>query len=392
MDVGSNKAELLQELIGASTWRTVFDKSLNEPPGRAVSYLLEQVTVAVEEFIRDDASSGEPILPRLHDLLAQAATGSTPEGRAVLDADYVRQFQGDLGGMLPAHFPPQGSTKLRALISYPADVKNPAIESYLEKAINLSREHVTPEYRPTATEAITAVLHRTSMGITEVGEVRDVLRQWAAALARPQPLDLPRWRQRTGYDFGYLATREADRLRILHRMLCAMWNGNAVAIDDQESPRRFNIKLDGEVTMTLPLTPLRDASSWGSLLTSYELWALDDNPLHAAFCEELMQVVPNGITDRPEPPAALYLKFREIAPGQITELEKLLERQSGEQRTRTAQMLAFWKATLPAALERNFTGVPNPVEQNLLSLEQALGIRPGSTEPEGGEAAGSEAE
>jgi len=389
---GSDEAELLAELVDDNTWRTVFDKSLNEPSGRAISYLLEQVTVAVEEFLRDDTSGGETILPRLHDLLAQAAIGNAPAGRAAIDAEYVRQFQGDLGGMLPANFPPQGSQKLRALVSYPADAKNPRIEEYLQRAINLSREHVTPEYRPTATESITAVLHRTSMGITEVGEVRDVLRNWAGALAGPQPLDLPRWRQRTGYDFGYLATREPDRVRILHRMLCAMWNGNAVAVDDQESPRRFNIKLDGEVTMTLPLTPLRDASSWGSLLTSYELWALDDNSLHAGFCEELMRVVPKGITDRPEDPAELYLKFRKIAAGQIVELKTLLDRQSGEQRTRTEQMLAFWRDTLPAALNRDFTGVPSPVERNLISLEQSLGIQPGSIEPEGGETTGSEAQ
>ena len=291
--------------------------------------------------------------------------------------------------MLPANFAPQGGQKLRVLISYPAEAKNQRIEEYLQKAINLSREHVTPEYRAAATESITAVLHRTSMGLTEVGEVRDVLRNWASALARPLPLDLPRWRQRTGYDFGYLATREGDRVRILHRMLCAMWNGNAVAVDDQESPRRFNIKLDGEVMMTLALTPLREASSWGSLLTSYELWALDDNPLHAGFCEELMQVVPKGITSRPDPPAELYLKFRKMAAGQIAELETLLKRQSGEQRTRTEQMLAFWKNTVPDALDRPFTGVPNPVERNLISLEESLGLQLGAAEPEGGDTAGS---
>jgi hypothetical protein len=389
--MGSDEAELLAELIDDNTWRTVFDKTLNEPPGRAISYLLEQVTVAVEEFLRDDASEGETILPRLHDLLAQAATGSAAAGRAAIDADYVRQFQRDLGGMLPANFAPQGSQKLRVLISYPAEAKNPRIEEYLQRAVNLSREHVTPEYRAAATESITAVLHRTSMGLTEVGEVRDVLRNWASALARPQPLDLPRWRQRTGYDFGYLATREGDRVRILHRMLCAMWNGNAAALGDQDSPRRFNIKLDGEVTMTLPLTPLRDSSSWGSLLTSYELWALDDNPLHAGFCEELMRVLPTGIDSRPELPAELYVKFRKMAAGQISELDRLLKRQSGEQRTRTEQMLAFWKRTVPAALNHNFTGVPSPVDKNLISLEESLELGLGGIEPEG-ETTGSEAD
>ena len=54
--------------------------------------------------------------------------------------------------------------------------------------------------------------------------MRDVL-QPGRRLSRPLPLDLPRWRQRTGYDFGYLPTREGDPAGILHRMLCAMWTG-----------------------------------------------------------------------------------------------------------------------------------------------------------------------
>jgi hypothetical protein len=41
--------------------------------------------------------------------------------------------------------------------------------------------------------------------------------------------------------------------------------------------------------MTLPLTPLSTASSWGSLLRSYELWALDDDDMHRAFCAKLLQ-------------------------------------------------------------------------------------------------------
>ncbi len=71
------------------------------------------------------------------------------------------------------------------------------------------------------------VLFRTSMGVTEVDEVRDVLRRWSGALAKPEPTDLLRWRQRTGYDFGYLATREVHREEIVHRLLCALWNGKA---------------------------------------------------------------------------------------------------------------------------------------------------------------------
>jgi hypothetical protein len=386
VDVGSPKADLLRELIGENAWGAAFHMSLDESPGRAVSYLLEQVTVAIEKFLRDEPPGGQPIVPKLHDLLAQAATGRPTAGRAAIDEDYVREFRGELAGMLPAHFSPQGNQPLKALISYPAGAANETIEAYLEAAINLPQGRVTTDYRPTATESITVVLYRTSMGITEVDEVRDVLRRWAGALDRPEPTDLPRWRQRIGYDFGYLATREVHRVEILHRLLCALWNGRASVENDPESPDRIDVTLEGDVTMTLPLTPLRDASSWGSLLPAYELWALDDNQLHRAFCERLMQTVPDGITNKPVPPAELYRKFREITAREITELEKLLEKQSGEQQSRTVQMLSFWKATLPAALDRNFTGVSAPVERNLHELEQAAGIQAIGSEAEGSEA------
>ena len=46
--------------------------------------------------------------------------------------------------------------------------------------------------------------------------------------------------------------------------------------------------------MTLPLTPLGQASSWGSLLRAYELWALDDDDLHRRFCGQLMRELPGG--------------------------------------------------------------------------------------------------
>ena len=139
------------------------------------------------------------------------------------------------------------------------------------------------------------MLFRTAMGVTEVDEVRDVLRLWSHAQSNPEPTDLLRWRQRTGYDFGYLATRETHRVEILHRLLCALWNGRATVVQGKESPERINVTLGGGVTMTLPLTPLGQASSWGNLLRSYELWALDDSDIHRQFCGQLMRELPSGL-------------------------------------------------------------------------------------------------
>jgi hypothetical protein len=310
-------------------------------------------------------------VPRLHDLLAQAA-GRPNTGRAAIDEDYVREFRAELAGMLPANFPPQGSQPLKALISYPSDAQDTGIEQYLGTAINLHQGQAKPDYRPSATESITVVLYRSSMGITEVSEVRNVLRQWSGALAKPQPADLLPWRQRTGFDFGYLATREAHRVEILHRLLCAAWNGKVTVKGDAESPERINVTLEGGVTMTLPLAPLRDASSWGSVLRAYEVWALNDDQLHREFCKELMRELPTGLEDRPSPPDGLYRKLREIAEHEITLLEKRLEKQPDEARTK--QMLSFWKVTLPTALDLYFTGIADPLERNLRELEQTVGI------------------
>jgi hypothetical protein len=210
------------------------------------------------------------------------------------------------------------------------------------------------------------------MGVTEVDEVRDVLRQWARALDEPRPTDLLRWRQRTGYDFGYLATREHHRVEILHRILCALWNGKAAIIGPESSPERVNVRLGGGVTMTLPLTPLGKASSWGSLLRAYELWALDDDDMHRAFSGKLMEEVPAGLRGRPEPPHEPYLVLRSLAEEQVKLLDDMMKRQASNQQSRALQMRTFWAETLPAALDQEFTQVDSPTAATLRHLEQTL--------------------
>jgi hypothetical protein len=121
--------------------------------------------------------------------------------------------------------------------------------------------------------------------------------------------------------------------------------------------------------MTLPLTPVGQASSWGSLLRAYELWALDDDDLHRRFCAQLMQEMPHGIDGKPEPPNQLYTVILDLAPGQTELLADLMKKQEAGQRSRYAQMKGFWKATLPAALDQGFTGLESPVAKNLRALE-----------------------
>ena len=363
----SSEADLVNTMIGADGWRNAYRLSTSEGPERAIAYLLERVRTEVKSYLQEPPPGELPILPRLVDLLVEAARHETAAGTK---PEYLDEFLGKLAGLVPANFTPQGSGPLQVLIYYPAEADNELIREFLHSTINIPiGPGITHVYRNTHAEAISVLLFRTAMGITEVQEARDVLRLWAEALTRPEPTDQLRWRQRTGYHFGYLATREEDRVEILHRLLCAFWNGRAFVQGPETSPERVSVELGG-VTMTLPLTPLGLASSWGSLLRAYELWALDDDDIHLRFCAQLMRELPDGLDTRSAPPSALYRVVRDLAEGQIEFLDDLLKRLAPGQRTRAAQMRAFWSRTLPAALDQEFTGPTWPIADSLRRLEE----------------------
>jgi hypothetical protein len=368
IDVNSNVSAVLRALVGAETWPDAFKISIEQSAENAVSYLRERVKTEIKKFLRAAPAGEQPILPRLHDLLTESAGHGRGSGPAI-DPDYVEGFRGKLAGLLPGNFTPQGSGQMKVLVTYPADAASETVKEYLKSSVALPKgPRVTEDFRHTDTESISVVLFRTAMGVTEVDEVRDVLRLWARALDDPRPTDLLRWRQRTGYDFGYLATREHHRVEILHRLLCALWNGRASVVGPESSPERINVRLGGGVTMTLPLTPLNNGSSWGSLLRSYELWALDDNDMHRAFCARLMQEVPNGLRGKPEVPDELYLVMTDLAKEQIGLLDGMMQRQAASQQSRAAQMRSFWAVTLPAALNQEFEQVDSPAAASLCAL------------------------
>jgi hypothetical protein len=374
INVNSTEANLVRALVGADTWPEAFKMSVDQSPDQAVSYLREVVKTEIKKFLREPPPGEQPMLPRLQDLLVEAA-GHGGRGTGMgIQQDYLNEFGGKLAGLVPANFAPQGAGPLKVLVNYPADAPSEIVKGYLKSSLTLpTGPRITEDYRDTKTESISVVLFRTAMGVTEVDEVRDVLRRWAGALAKPESTDLLRWRQRTGYDFGYLATREDHRVTILQRLLCALWNGKAVIKGPQASPERLNVELGGGVIMTLPLTPLGQASSWGSLLRAYELWALDDDDLHRRFCRQLMRELPAGLDARPARPSELYAVIRDLAEGQIELLDDMLKKQGAGQRSRAGQMRGFWATTLPAALDQPFTGLESPVAQNLRDLERAAG-------------------
>jgi len=373
------EADLLPTIVGPDVWRDAYQLIVANGSERgvelALAYLREQVKTGVKTFLREPPLGEQPLLPKLHDLLAEAAGQETATSAM---QEYLDEFNGKLAELVPANYVPQGAGPLKVLISYPANAESEVIKRYLHDSINLpSGPGITFDYRNTETESISVVLFRTSMGVTEVPEVRDTLRLWAGALSRPEPADLLRWRQRTGYDFGYLATREEHRVKILHRLLCAFWNGKASIEGKEASPERLKVTLGGGVSLSLGLPSLGQASSWGSLLRAYELWALDDNEIHRLFCEQLMREFPAGLDSTPSHPHDLYLMVRDLAEGQVESLDEMMQQPALRNSSRAALMRGFWANTLPAALDLPFTGMGSPVADSLRRLEIAASGRSG---------------
>jgi hypothetical protein len=289
----------------------------------------------------------------------------------------VQEFRGKLAGLVPAGFAPQGTGRLKILITYPAAAPNARVEEYLRASLNLpSGQDIDLEWRATDAESLSVVMFRYGMGVTEVEEVRGVMRTWALALAAEKPEDFLKWRQRTGYDFGYLATREEHRELILHHILCALWNGRVRVEGDPASPRRIAISLGGDTTMHLSLFGLDKASSWAHLVRAYEMGALeDDSELRRNFCLTLMQELPNGLSENGSPPDPLYQTVVGMAEEQVKILDEVLRNVPAGVRARAKQYQEFWTQTLPAARELEFPS-STAYRSNLVALEvEHLGRR-----------------
>ncbi len=217
-----------EALVGAETWREAFRISVEQSPEHAVSFLRERVKTEIKKFLREPPPGEQPhaapaARPADRGRRARAPTGPT------IQQDYLDEFGGKLAGLLPGNFTPQGSGPMKVLINYPADAKNEVVEDYLrslaQPAHRAQRHRGLPAHRrPSRSRWCCSAPRwaspRWTRSATCCGGGRA---RWTG----PGPTDLLRWRQRTGYDFGYLATREHHRVAILHRMLCALWNGKA---------------------------------------------------------------------------------------------------------------------------------------------------------------------
>jgi hypothetical protein len=257
---------------------------------------------------------------------------------------------------------------MKILFSYPASRRDPQLEGYLQQTVNLPRvSDSVIEWRPIDAEFITAVMFRSSMGLTEVPEVQEILRDWSDAVQHPRDDDFLPWRQRLDYRFSYLAANLEDRVRILHHLLCAAWNGGITTYGDAGSPERIDVELnESRVSMQLDLTPFGDRSSWGSVLAAYEEWVLADNePIRRQFAAELVRAMPTGVMSKAKEPHPLFLDLLEIAAKEGAAIEEML--QSGPRGRRRLEILQeFWTTTFTAAMEMPF-GVVDDIYKNTLA-------------------------
>ncbi|EMD25310.1 tubulin-like doman-containing protein [Amycolatopsis azurea] len=365
--------DLLNEILGELGWRQAWEIMVaNRDPAAAVAFVRDRAKQAVKRLFDHRDGQYRPLLPALQDLLA-AAAGRT--GVSVAEDDLL-QFREKLAGLVPGGFAPGGTGRLRILFSYPAATKDAELEKYLRQEVALPRSADTiVEFRPIAAETIAVVLFRTSMGLTEVPEVREVLKHWSDALRNEQRQDFLKWRQRLGYDFGHLATTPEHRERILHHLLCAIWN-DQVRIgqdEDEESPRLITVGVgSAEVSMRLELRPYGRLSSWASVLTSYEEWVLaDDEQIRRDLCEQLTSCVPTGVDRTPRLPSALFERLMKLPAAQIAEIDATLADRAGAGgRTRLTALREFWTDTFPKALALSFRGVNNPIQDNLADLHR----------------------
>ncbi|GAA1254730.1 hypothetical protein GCM10009677_00610 [Sphaerisporangium rubeum] len=367
------EAGLLGAVLGPDGWRQVFRISTEQSPADARAYLRDRLKQAVKRLFRDRAQGERPLLPPMADLLAQAAG---KDGPPVGEED-LTQFRQELAALVPSGFTPQGSGELKVLISYPAVTADAAVESYLYDRINLPKGGPRPEFRPADTDAVVVVQFRTSMGVTEVPELREVLHFWGQALRDEQDQDFLRWRQRLGYDYGYLVTTHEHRVRILQRLLCAMWNGYVeVERGNPDSPERIRVVLDpgaDAMAMTLDLTTYAGASSWGSLLRAYEEWTLsDDQTVRRDFAARLMRLLPEGLETTPVSPHPMFDLFWRVSEEQLKLLEIRMPTLSEQGRRQAERLAELWRDTLEQALRAPFTGVSNPVNTNLIDLVEAV--------------------
>ncbi|MBV2355268.1 hypothetical protein KUM39_12950 [Streptomyces sp. J2-1] len=374
-----DEAALLHRLVDAELRRSAFAAGRLSPDA-AVSEVKAAFKHRVQRLFseRPDGRQARALLPRMSTLLA-AEAGDTEAAQQV-STRALEQFRYKLAGMLPAAFTPEGNGRLKVLITYPG-ARRVTVDEYLEKHLRLPQDSQrTIEFRAVDTDSISVVLFRSEMSLTDVPEARKVLRRWAGARASRGTEDVLRWRQRLGYRDEWLASTPDDRTHILHRLLCALWNGQIDYLGDPASPEQLRIRLHDDAEPDAPSIELTltggqyGLSSWASLLRAYEDWALlQEENIVQSFCKVVMNTLPRGLGSSGSEPSELYLKLvHEVAPRQLRLLDEQERRYGPRVAHRTRRLREFWGEALPDALDLPFPEGEDGALRNLRELEAGM--------------------
>ncbi|MER5206162.1 tubulin-like doman-containing protein [Streptomyces sp. NPDC002825] len=379
-------ATLLERLVTPDDWRRALD-AVRRSPGAAVKEIKQVVERRVKRLFGEANEDvfARPLLPSMELLLRAAAGDETAEAK--VDPRWLDQFRSRLAGLLPVGFIPDGSGPLKILIVHPASESDGRAADFLAQELNLP-SRVFPECRAVDTDSITVVFFRSGMNLTDISEVRNVLSLWSEARDSGGEDDFLHWRQRLGYRDDWLVSTEQDRQRILHRLLCAMWNGHIAAEGRADSPHLVRIRLqDGEsATMSLRLEGFDGSlSSWAGLLRAYERWALlDEGQIIEQFCERLMRSLPQGLAQVPVPPSPLFTQFVEnVAPRQLALIDAIAAEYGEADSEWLAPLRHFWSVTYPGALDMRFPSASRPTRATLRALYDRHAPRQGRPRPRG---------
>ncbi|UUS33431.1 MULTISPECIES: tubulin-like doman-containing protein [Streptomyces] len=381
----TDAAGLLAAIVQPEDWLRALD-AVRRSHGAAVKEVKQVVERRVKRLFgeADDTLYERPLLPSMA-LLLRAAAGDENAAAAV-DGRWLDQFRVQLAKLLPVGFTPDGSGPLKVLIAHPESEADGRAAEYLAQELYLP-PHAEQEFRAVDTESITVVLFRSGMSLTDISEVREVLKLWSEARDAAGAEDFLHWRQRLGHNDDWLVSTEHDRQRILHHLLCAMWNGRvAVHEGGDTSPGLVRVRLqEGDsATLSLRLESYDGRlSGWAGLLRAYERAALlDEGSIIEEFCERLMRTQPEGLSTTPVPPSPLFLTFvEEVAPRELARIEELTGRYGDEDEEWLAPLRHFWAETLPGALALRFDGAARPTRPTLRALHERYRRQDAEDEP-----------
>ncbi len=391
----TDAARILPVLIDQPRpWESVIAEALNPRIGPRQAVARFHGLISTRILSQTDID--DKLLPHLADLIVP---GDSPD-RDLAGSDAL---QGALRGLVPTGLLMKATGPAKVLITYPvktadsstADIGlaadpvsataspgapeaagmvllhgNEAVENFLRQNIDLGSQPgaLHYEFRPTAEEKLTVVTMRTALGVTDIPEARKVMSLWSSALRRGDVEDSLRWRQRLGFDYGWMLTTEEQRVNILQRLLITMRNDWVdVLTGDEIRPARIAIRAgnesgSGAAQLEIALRTWDDDSPWSDLLHAYEESILVGDELNRQeMYRSLMGVLPRRLPDggpvtEPGPVYKAFLKVRET---EIPRLDDLLQRDpplSADHRLQVSGLLDFWKYTVEGALNKPIPG------------------------------------